>query len=292
MIPHRQDHRLFGLVVVTCATVLWSTAGIFVRLTDLDVWTMLGWRSLFAALALFVMAIIKNGNRTPQRFLQPNRAVLLAIPIATINMGAYVVALKLTTVANVMIVYATVPLVAAGIAYLAIGERTTKLVLVVSLIAFAGVIYMVGNATRLTDFAGCAVALLMTVCMAIQIIMARKNLDLDMAVVNTFAALACTIIGLMLAQSAIPNWYELMVMAGFGISNTALAYFFVMIGARHIPSAEVGLIGMIDVILGPLWVWLLFAENPGQKTLIGGAVVLCAVGYYLLSQLKPQGVKT
>jgi drug/metabolite transporter (DMT)-like permease len=119
--------------------------------------------------------------------------------------------------------------------------------------------------------------------------MARRYQNLDMAIVNTFASLACMIIGLTLSKAGIPSWHDLLVLAAFGISNTALAYFFVMIGARHIPSAEVGLIGMIDVILGPLWVWLLFAENPGQKTLIGGAVVLCAVGYYLLTQLKPQG---
>jgi drug/metabolite transporter (DMT)-like permease len=287
-----QDRRLFGLLVVTCATVLWSTAGIFVRLTDLDVWAVLGWRSLFATLALFVMAAIKNGKRTPQLFLKPSRAVLMTIPIATINMGTYVVALKLTSVANVMIVYATVPLITAGIAYLAIGERTTRLVLTVSLVAFAGVVFMVSGAARMGDIAGCAVALLMTVAMAMQIIMARRYPNLDMAIVNTFASLACMIVGLMLSQAGVPSWHDLLVLAAFGISNTALAYFFVMIGARHIPSAEVGLIGMIDVILGPLWVWLLFAENPGHKTLIGGAVVLCAVGYYLLSQLKPQGTKT
>jgi drug/metabolite transporter (DMT)-like permease len=292
MIAHTKDRRLFGLLVVTLATVLWSTAGIFMRLTDLDVWAVLGWRSLFAMLALLLMVFINNGRSTPRLFVKPTRALLSAIPIATVSMGAYVLALNLTTVANVMIVYATVPLIAAGISFLTIGEKTTKQVLTVSLLAFAGVVFMVGGASRLTDVAGCAIALLMTVAMAIQIIMARKNHVLDMAIVNAFAALACAFIGLTFSHSGIPSLYELLVMAAFGISNTALAYYFVMIGARHIPSAEVGLIGMIDVILGPLWVWLLFAENPGQKTLIGGAVVLCAVGYYLLSQLKHQGVKT
>jgi drug/metabolite transporter (DMT)-like permease len=287
-----KDHRFFGIFVVTLATALWSTAGVFMRLTHLDVWAVLGWRSLFAMLALFLIAFVNNRRNTLQLLLKPSRALLMAVPVATISMGAYVLALSLTTVANVMIVYATVPLIAAGIAFLTIGEKTTKQVLAVSAVAFAGVVFMVGGASGLTDIAGCAIALLMTVAMALQIIMARKNQVLDMAIVNAFAALVCTIIGLSLSHAGIPSSYELLVMAAFGISNTALAYFFVMIGARHIPSAEVGLIGMIDVILGPLWVWLLFAENPGQKTLIGGAVVLCAVGYYLLSQLKSQGVKT
>ncbi len=238
------------------------------------------------------MAAIKNGKRTKELFLQPRRIMFFAIPIATVNMGAYVIALKLTTVANVMIVYATIPVVAAVITYFATGENTSRLVLIISLIAFAGVAYMVGGATQLTDIAGCAVALLMTLCMAIQIIMARQDTSLDMSVVNAYAALACTIIGLQLAQSNIPHLTDMLVMAAFGISNTALAYFFVMVGARYIPPAEVGLIGMIDVILGPLWVWLLFSETPGQKTLVGGVIVLAAISYYLTSQLRIQGDRT
>jgi drug/metabolite transporter (DMT)-like permease len=138
MIAPTQDRRLFGLLVITLATVLWSTAGIFMRLTDLDVWTVLGWRSLFAMLALVLMAFINNGRNTPSLFLKPTPALLCAVPVATVSMGAYVLALNLTTVANVMIVYATIPLIAAGIAFLTIGEKTTKQVLTVSLLAFAG----------------------------------------------------------------------------------------------------------------------------------------------------------
>ena len=130
------DRRLFGLLLVGGATALWSTAGIFVRLVDLDVWTILGWRSVFAVLALLVIVVMKRRSAAPTT-TAPTAVLWLAVPIATISMGAYVVALKLTTVANVMVVYAAVPFVTALLAWAIIGERITGRMLAASLAAMA-----------------------------------------------------------------------------------------------------------------------------------------------------------
>src|SRR3984893_15212218 len=96
--------RAYGMALVTMAAVLWSTGGLFVRLLDLDVWTMLAWRSLFAALALALAVGIQNGTQTIQAVRAIGWPCPVAIPIAVISMGSYVIALKLTTVAKVMVV--------------------------------------------------------------------------------------------------------------------------------------------------------------------------------------------
>ncbi|MEO6610458.1 MAG: DMT family transporter, partial [Aestuariivirga sp.] len=253
------EHRNFGLLVVLAATILWSTAGVFVRQIDLDVWTMLAWRSLFAALALVVVSYVQLGRRVTGQLLMPGKSTLILIPIAAINMAAYVVALKLTTVANVMIVYATAPLVAAALAFVILRQSTTLQVLVISVVALAGVIIMAGGAVRPNDMAGSAVAMVMTITMGLQVIIGKMRPGVEMAVVNAIAALICFVVGYVLSPGTIPGWHDMLWLAGFGISNTALAYYFVLLGARYILPAEVGLIGIVDVILGPLWVWLLFA---------------------------------
>jgi drug/metabolite transporter (DMT)-like permease len=81
-----------------------------------------------------------------------------------------------------------------------------------------------------------------------------------------------------------PSLYQLVVLALFGATNTAFAYLLFLIGGRHIPSGEAGLIGMLDVVLGPFRVWLVFAEQPGAPALAGGALVLAAVLWYLAAQ--------
>ncbi len=273
--------RAYGAALVTSAAVLWSTGGLFVRLLDLDVWTMLAWRSLFAAAALFLVVVFQHGRNTIQAVRAIGWPGLVAIPIAVISMGSYVVALKLTTVANVMIIYATVPFVAASIAFIWIGERSKSRVLLASAIALAGIVILAGSATRPQDIAGNAVAFLMTVAFGVQLVMARRYPWLEMAVINAFAAGMCAIACWPLAASGSPGLYNLIVLALFGVTTTALAYLLFLLGGRHIPSGEAGLIGLLDVVLGPFWVWLVFGEQPGRAALAGGGLVLGSVLWYL-----------
>jgi drug/metabolite transporter (DMT)-like permease len=275
------DRRIFGLVLVTAAAVFWSTAGFFVRLLEMDVWTMLAWRSLFAALALAAIVVFQSGRNTVQAVTRMGMPGLAAIPIAVVSMGAYVVALKLTTVANVMVIYATAPFVAAGISYLWIGERISRHVKIASAAALLGVAVMAGSATHATDIAGNALSFLMTVAFSAQLVMARKYPALEMSSVNAIAAAICALLCWPLMSAVLPSPMQLVLLALFGITTTALAYLLFLTGGRHIPSGEAALIGILDVILAPLWLWIAFSEHPGQAALTGGAIVLAAVTYYL-----------
>ncbi|MFI5014878.1 MAG: DMT family transporter [Hyphomicrobiales bacterium] len=276
--------RAYGMALVTVAAVLWSTAGLFVRLLDLDVWTMLAWRSLFAALSLASVVAIQNGQHTIRAVRAMGRPGLAAIPIAVVSMGSYVIALKLTTVANVMVVYATVPFVAAGVALLWIGERAAFRVLLASAIALIGILIMAGSATRPQDIAGNGVAFLMTLAFGTQLVMARRYPSLEMSSINAIAAALCAVICWPLTAAAMPSPLQLVILALFGMTTTALAYILFLTGGRHIPSGEAGLIGLIDVVLAPFWVWLAFGEQPGRAAIIGGGLVLASVLWYLAGQ--------
>ena len=282
----RLDARAYGVALVTSAAVLWSTGGLFVRLLRLDVWTMLSWRSLFAALSLVLVVVIQHRRNTIRAVRAVGWQGLVAIPIAALSMGSYVVALKLTTVANVMIIYATVPFVAAGIAFVWIGERSKSRVLLASAIALAGIAIVAGSTSRPQDIAGNAIAFLMTLTFGMQLVMARRYPWLEMAVVNAFAAALCAIACWPLIAAGIPDLYHLIILALFGITTTAFAYLLFLTGGRHIPSGEAGLIGLLDVVLGPFWVWLAFGERPGQAAFVGGSLVLASVFWYLSGQLR------
>ena len=278
--------RSYGATLVAAAAVLWSTGGLFVRALDLDLWTMLAWRALFSALSLAVVVIVRNRSRTFSELGRLGWPGLIAIPISFISITSFVTAVKLTTVANVMIVYATVPFLAAGVSYLWIRERPNRRVLVASVIAFIGIALMAGAAPRLQDVAGNAVALLMTFTFAVQLVMARRYPTLPMAPVNCGGAALCALVFFPLASSTIPTAHELSILLLFGIATTGAAYVLFLIGGRYIPSGEAGLIGMLDVVLSPLWVWWLFNEQPGHPALIGGVIVLGAVAWYLGAQLR------
>jgi drug/metabolite transporter (DMT)-like permease len=279
--------RSYGVTLVATAGVLWSTGGLFVRaLSSLDLWTMVVWRSLFAALALAVVIAALNRSRSLDAFRRLGLPGLIAIPIALVSMTSFVTAVWLTTVANVMIVYATVPFIAAGIGLLWNGERPSRRMLTASGFAFLGVAIMAGASASLDDLLGCAVALLMTVTFATQLVMARRYPTLAMAPVNAAGAALCAVIFFPFAASQIPDAQQLGILLLFGIATTAGAYVLFLIGGRYVPSGEAGLIGMLDVVLSPLWVWWLFDEQPSTAALIGGAIVLASVLWYLGAELR------
>jgi drug/metabolite transporter (DMT)-like permease len=207
-------------------------------------------------------------------------------------MTSFVVSVTLTTVANVMIVYATVPFIAAGIGFLWNGERPNRRMLLAATAAFLGVAIMAGASASLDDLLGNAVALLMTATFATQLVMARRYPVLEMAPVNGAGAALCAVLFFPLASAQVPDPQQLMILLAFGIATTAGAYVLFLVGGRYIPSGEAGLIGMLDVVLAPLWVWLLFNEQPGTAALIGGVVVMGAVVWYLAAELRGRRVRS
>ena len=278
--------RTYGFILVAAATVLWSTAGLFVRMLNLDVWTILGWRSLFGAIALGTIVLYRHGFHGARDVVTFGRPGIFAVLLSAVSMLGYILALKLTTVANVLAIYATIPFVASGIGFLWMRERTERRVLVASAIALLGVLIVVGFAARPEDLLGDAMAFLMTLAFGALLIMSRRYPRLDMAQVNALGAALCVLICLPLMSATVPGAPELGILALFGFTSTTLAYLLFLIGARYIASGEAGLIALLDIVLGPLWVWLAFAENPGPATLVGSAVVLGSLVWYLWSNLR------
>lgn len=274
------DRRTLGIVFVTIAALLWSTAGYFIRLLDLDVWTVLGWRAFFGALGFLAIILFRHGWHLGRSFSSLGPLGILAIPISALSMYAYVASLTLTAVANVTTMYATIPFVAAGMAYLWFGERPGRRVVIASAVSFCGIAVMAFFAAGPSDMRGNALALAMTVGFSFLLVLARRQPNLPMAPINMAAATICFAAAWPLMPDVWPTPGQFMLLALFGVTTNAIAYILFLNAGRHIPSAEAGLIGLLDVVLGPLWVYLAFAEVPSRAAMIANAIVLGATLWY------------
>jgi drug/metabolite transporter (DMT)-like permease len=172
------------------------------------------------------------------------------------------------------------------LAFLLLRERPGLRALCAAGVAFIGVMIMAGSATRQADLAGNGFALLMTLGFAASIVIARRWTGYDATLVTGLASglcgLACFAVVLAtLRTMPVPNASQFGILLLFSLTTQSLSYLFFLLGSRHVPSSEAALIALLDVVLGPLWVWLVFAENPGTPALAGGALVLLAVVGYL-----------
>ncbi len=275
--PGEQSARRRGVVLVLTATVLWSMGGLFARaLAHLDVWTVVGWRAALGAVSISLVGLVEwRRGRLDDLFgfgwLSPLVAVL-----ATVAIASYTAALMSTTIADVMVIYATIPFVAAAIGWLVNREAVDRRTLIASIVALAGVVVIFINGLGAGRLAGQALSALTTVAFAGMIALQRRRPKASMTAVNALGALGAGAIGLSLSPHPPLGLFDFGLLFAYGLTTIGLAFVLFMEGAKRIPSAEAGLISLLDVVLGPVWVFVAFGENPGAMTLLGGAIVLGA----------------
>ena len=265
-----------GLLLITASAIAWSTAGYFTRLIPLDTASTLFWRGIFGALGMLLFICVHEPRRNFKAFGSLGIAGWSFAALGAFGMLCFVAALKQTSVAHVSIVYATVPLLAAGLAWLVMRERVSASAITASIAALAGVTVMVGLGHE-GSLAGDLLAFAMTGSMAVAMVLARRYQNIPMLAISFLSAALSAIVVTPFAELAIPDGTQLFHLALFGLTNSALGLALFSIGAKMLPAAETALIGALDAPLAPVWVLLAFGEVPSSATVVGGAVVFAAI---------------
>ena len=278
--------RLQGWILIVLSAVAWSTAGFFTRAVDADAWTLLFWRGVFAGLAIMAMTVVTYRGETIAAFRKLGLAGLLLAVVSAAGMVSFITSLRLTTVANVYAIYATAPFVTAACAYLILGERPSRTTLLASAVAMAGVLITLDPADLGGDFLGQLLAFGMTLSMALMTVILRWKSGLPMVPALGLSAWLATLVCWFFCEPLAIPASDIGILALFGVVNSAVGLALFGWGSRLAPAAEVALISLIDVPLGPFWVWLLFDETPGAWTLAGGLVVLAAVAFHILVEMR------
>ncbi len=273
--PTRQ--AVVGTALLAASAVAYSTAGFYTRLIDLDAWTMLFWRGLFGGLFLTGMLLWREQGRIVPAVRAIGRDGLLLALCAAVATVCFLNALRLSTVADVLVIDATIPFVTAGIAWLVIGEREDWVTLGATLAAIVGVAVMMGAAASGGRVSGNLLAFGMAVLMSLVLVLIRRNPGVGMLPAVGLSAFLCALIVLPFARPLAVSGEELLLLALFGVSQFGLGLLLLALGTPLISATRGALIGVLQTPLGTLWVWLAFAETPGWTTLAGGAIVVAAV---------------
>lgn len=274
------EYRL-GLILVTASAIAWSTAGFFTRLIPLDGPTLLAWRGIFGALGIAAVIVAIDGWRGLRSVRNMGRPGWLFVAVSATGMIFFITSLRHTTVAHVAVIYATVPFVAAALGWLAFREKSPATAVLASLAALVGVALMAGLGVEGGWF-GDLLALGMTVCVAVMMVIARRFRDIPVMQAAGLSALLSGLVCWPFAEALSVSGTELALLAAFGLVNSALGLALFTLGARLLPAIETALIGSLDAPLAPLWVWIAFGETPGAGTLLGASVVFAAVAVHLV----------
>jgi drug/metabolite transporter (DMT)-like permease len=279
-----------GFLLVAMSAIVWSFGGAIARFVDADSWTMVFWRSFWAASFLLLFMLWRDGIRcTLQLFRSmrlPSFAVALCFATAS---SSFVIALAYTTVANILLMQAGVPLFAALISWLVFREKVAPVTWMAIAAVIAGVAIMVSESmTGDVSPVGDGLALLIAVLFSIATVITRRFAHVRMIPATCAGTAMAASFAALQAGTLTASTHDMAFLFAFGALNLGLGLACFTSGARLIPAAFAALLGTLETVLAPVWVWLVHSEVPSVRTIIGGTVVFAALLVHISLELKRQ----
>lgn len=281
--------ELNGFLAVLGAALLWSTGGAFIKTISLDAFQISFWRSLFAAAT--ILAIMK-----PTRLSLDLTTVVSSLCYAAMLI-LFVTATKLTTAANAILLQYTAPVYILVFGYFILKARITAAQIITVALCLGGmsVFFLDEFSAELNPYAqlGNLCAVLSGLGFGLFTVLLRKKRHehpIDAILLgNGWVIAICT--GIMITHAgatehpaspevlygfAISTADSVMV-AFLGVFQIGIPYILLTRGIRHVPALEASLLGMLEPVLNPVWVYFFYGESPSINALIGGAIIITAV---------------
>jgi len=270
--------KIPGPILVFLGACCLSFGGLIVKSFEgATNWQILFWRSIFFSTVVVIYLLITYKKKFFNSFYKSGLPGFVGGLILSLGYSGYVFAMYNTTVANTNFIIQTQTIFLAVFGYIFLKEKISKLTLASIILAFTGIILMVGNSLSPGQMSGNMVAFIMPISFATLILIVRKFPNTDMVPMQFIAGIGATIIGYLFSSKISISSHDIFLGFLAGFFQVGLGFILITIGARTTLSALVGIIMLTEAVLGPLWAWLFANENPPSLVLIGGTIIISAV---------------
>jgi drug/metabolite transporter (DMT)-like permease len=271
-----------GRMLVLLSGAGLSLGGLFIRsIQEANEWQILFWRSLGIIAALLIYITIRSQGRVFQAFrVAGAKSVIAGLCLAT-GFTCFIFSITHTTVANTLFMLSAAPFITAALSRVLLGEEVTRGTWLAMLGAGAGVVVMVGEGFAAGARFGNLMALAAAFGFAGYSIALRSGRGVDMMPATCLAGLFGAIGGAALIVATGSGFdvpaTDIGLCVTYGVAAIGGSLIVFTLGSRHVPAAELTLLSLTEVVLGPIWVWMAFSETPSNLTLLGGAILLASI---------------
>ncbi len=271
-----------GVGLCLAAGTIWSLMGLGLRqIDDASVWAILFWRSIGMIPVLLGFIWWTSGGKPLTAIRAVGRSGALGGFGLVFAFSGAIYAFQTTTVANAVFLFAASPFVAAVLGWLVLREKVRPTTWLSMAVAVFGMYLMVRDGLGTGAFIGNMAALMSAAGFGSFTVMLRWGRVNDMlpAVLlgSVFSAIMAGLILLAQGAAIIVSAHDIGVAVAIGVFVVSLGLVLFTFGSKVVPAAELTLLSLVEVLLGPIWVWVFLGETASRNTLIGGAVLLTAV---------------
>lgn len=268
------SERKLGVLLVVVSAIVFSAAGVFTKAAETGAWEVIFWRGFFAA--LFTTLYIMWRGKFRSEYLEMGKSGLAVGVIGASATAAFLTAFKITTIANVILIFASAPLFAALLAWLAIREKISRVTLLACATGFLGVVVIVQGSLGAGNIKGDLLALWMTIGMSILMVIYRIWPDTPAAGPAALSSILLLPVGAVFGSVAAISRFDFVLLAAFGIFFAVASVTFSE-GVKRIAAGEAALLSTLETPMAPVLGWLFFREVPASTTIIGGGIIFAAV---------------
>jgi drug/metabolite transporter (DMT)-like permease len=268
------DYRR-GVGLALAGTVLVSFETLLLRLLHLDIWTVIWWRGVLLGATCVLAALVTGASWRQLR--QLGFAGLIAIAAFAASVFSFISAINATTVANTLVIGSAAPLFAAILSWFFLRERAQPATWIAVTLLFLGIAIIFSGSMRTTLIVGDLYALLYASGLAAYYVALRHCAPDQLLAVVAAGGLLSGFLAWPMASPATRSFDDLWLLLGLGVVVVPASTMLLSFGTKHLPAPDITLIMMLEMLLGPLWVWLALGEAPAPATIAGGILIMFTI---------------
>ena len=279
------DYRK-GFWITLAGVLIFTPDALLIRLVGVEFFTLVVYRCAIAGLLMLVGYSLYCGRNFVRHILMIGVWGLVVVVLEGVASWTFYLALERTTVANVLVIFASTPLIAALLTRIFLDDVIERPTWLAIWSAGLGLVVVASGGVITGNWLGDLLALINAVVIAGVYTVVRRRRDLNMIPAAGFGLLLAALVAYPFAQFpvlGVHQWLILLIGAGV-VLPVALAL--LTLGPRYLPAPEVAMLTLLEVIIGPVWVWWVIGEEPGIRTLLGGSVVVAALFCHSLWRFK------
>ena len=286
----QRNPQAYGVLVTLAGVMIFVPDALVMRLIGGDMLALAFWRGILAGGIFLAANLIFARQTMPSKSEWFDRKGLLVIGLNAVGGITWCSAMQYTSAANALLVLATAPFIAALLSWLTLRETIDRATALAIGLVFAGVLIIGSGSMGHGRLLGDAFALVNATAIAAYYVTLRTTGRRNMLPHLALGAILGGLLALPFAEFVPVDGGTAFLIFLSGAVILPGAAGLLMLGPRYLPAPEVSMITLLEVILGPLLVWAVIGENPGQMSLIGGAVIVVTVALHTLRRVsQPQG---
>ena len=281
------NNHLKGLLIAFFGVLMLTPDPVLVRLADADTFTILFWRGIFYALGVFVILFATYRKNTFKELKNIGRPGIWIGLLSGIGGVTFIAAIQYTSIAKVLVIISTAPMVVAIISWAIINEKPKLYTWISMLIIVTGIYIVMKGDTGTLNIMGSSLAVISIIAGGYSFALTRKYSNVNMVPAMIVNALVVSCVGLAFSSSFYLPFDSLIYVIAGGIL-LAIAFSLITIAPRFIPASEVAMFMPLGTILGILSAWLVINEQPSSSSLLGGTIVVLTLFFHAWYSSKLQ----